>query len=227
MNRYDAALLDLDGTLIDSAPGVLGCIEQTLAHFGKTATPEALYPCMGPPIGDSFRKLLATDDEALVEEAVNMYRALYTKEGIFNCSLYDGIPDMLHTLYDAGMCVCLATSKPVAFAERILAHFSLSGLFTVVGGAGMQCYPYTKSQVIESVLAHPALQGKRPVMIGDRCHDGEGAQICKLPFAGVLYGYGDAAELSAYQPVYLAETPRAMAAWLISTDDNNAASHTA
>ncbi|MEG1010421.1 MAG: HAD-IA family hydrolase [Ruthenibacterium sp.] len=208
-----AVLIDLDGTLIDSSPGIFASLLYALAQYDIHPARESLNKYLGPPLRVAFADFLPP---ALIEEAVALYREKYESEGLYDCALYDGVREMLQTLQGAGFALCLATSKPRRFAQIILEHFGLAELFAYIGGASMDGALDTKAQVIRDVLAQPCAQGCRAVMVGDRFHDMEGARLCNLPAIAVLYGYGSAEELRAYAPAFIADTPQSFCEYLLA-----------
>ena len=199
---------DLDGTLTDSAPGILNSVAYALERFG-IAVParEKLIPFIGPPLLESFQKFsgLSAADAA---RAVGYYREYYPERGIFENSVYPGIPEALDALRRAGLRLVMATSKPEAYALRIAERFSLDAYFDQICGAAMDESRSRKAEVIRYAmdrcgLAEPA-QG---LMVGDREHDVLGARECGLDCVGVLYGYGSRRELEAAGAALFAETP--------------------
>ena len=120
-------LLDLDGTLSDPAVGMVSCLQHALKTLKRAApAAEELKKYIGPPIQDTFKTLLASDEPAEIANAVRLYRERYASEGLFQNAVYPGIPLALEALLQAGAKLYLATSKPQVFAERILAHFGSS-----------------------------------------------------------------------------------------------------
>ncbi len=212
MTDYSAVLFDLDGTLIDSAPGIFTVLEATLAQYDIQVARGSLQKYLGPPLRKTFADFLPPEK---IEDAVSHYRVLYEKIGLEGVTPYEGVIEMLCALRSAGKTVCVATSKPREVALRVLRAFDMEQYFDYVGGASMDTTLDTKTAVVAHVLAQPCLQGKKAVMIGDRDNDMQGAADCGLPAVGVLYGYGDVAELSAFAPQYLAKTPAALCAWLL------------
>ncbi len=211
--NFDLVLFDLDGTLIDSAPGVFDGIEYALAQYDIHPKRETLFRYMGPPIWETFGDFLPAEQ---VDEAVAHYRGYYSQTGIANCTLYTGVVQMLQSLKQNGFKLALATSKPQVFAQQIMQKFQLADLFDYIGGASLDGVVGTKTEVIQDVLAQKAFAGCAPVMVGDRYHDLEGAKDCDIPAAAVLYGYGAREELTAYHPVCIADTAQAMCDWLLA-----------
>lgn len=190
------ALLDLDGTLTDPKVGITRSVQFALHRIGAgTVDLDRLTDYIGPPLRDSFRHLAGlTPPEVAI--AVAAYREYFSETGIFENSVYDGIPAILERLRLNGWRLALATSKPTVFAERILERFSLRDAFEVVAGASLDETRDRKEQVIEHAFellgAEP---GRGCVMVGDRSYDIAGARHVGIAAIGVTWGYGSADEL--------------------------------
>jgi phosphoglycolate phosphatase len=190
---YDAVLLDLDGTLSESGPAIVAAVSVALEHLGHDPLEEeALRSFIGPPLEVSFAGLPALDD-ALVAEAVRVYRDHYD---LLGPPLYDGVVPALEALREAGVRVSLATSKPEPLAVEIVTDKGLLHLFDAVCGAGADSDRTSKADVVAKALQRLG-RPRRPVMVGDRHHDVAGAAVHGVPCVGVLWGYGGADELLA------------------------------
>lgn len=198
MKSYQYLFFDLDGTLTDPGEGITNSVAYALDKFGITVTDRAsLYPFIGPPLVDSFMKFYGFSHED-AERAVVCYREYFRDRGIFENRLYQGIPEVLKALKDAGKTLVIATSKPEPFAKRIVEHFGLSPYFTLVAGASFDETRSEKWDVIEYAMDSLKLTDRSEiVMIGDRKHDIIGAKKTGLDSVGVLWGYGDREELTA------------------------------
>ena len=210
MMSYDFILFDLDGTLTDSAEGIVNSVVYALERKGiPYASKQALRRFVGPPLQDSFRDYCGFSDEQ-AKEMVRIFREYFTQKGIYENAVYDGVPEMLDSLCKAGYTLAVATSKPEAFAEQILARFDLAKYFTVIAGASMD--GTTKPVVIRQALSHLATEpSDRVLMVGDREHDVLGAKEVGIASLGVLYGYGDEEELRGAGADHIARTPSEIA----------------
>ena len=202
--KYDAILFDVDGTLIDSAPGIIHTLQEVFCTMGVDVSGVNLRRYLGPPLRKSFGEHFT--DPALIEKATDLYRTSYAVKGSHECAVFPGVLQMLQTLKQAGFILCTATSKPTKVVTPILEEQGLAQYFDFIGGASMDESRDTKTEVVRYVLSQPALQGKRVLMVGDRNDDMRGAADCGLDAAGVLYGYGSREELEAFHPVLLAES---------------------
>lgn len=192
------ALFDLDGTLTDPVLGITNCVMYALEKFGIFPTSrEELYPYIGPPLLYSFMHFhhLSAED---AEMAVAYYRERFAVEGWRENQVYDGIPELLQSLQERGVNLIVATSKPEEFARRILEHFDLAKYVSFVAGSTLDGKRPEKADVVAYVCDHyPEINADNTVMVGDRKYDVEGAHSQGLPAVGVLFGYGERAELES------------------------------
>ncbi|MEA5038701.1 MAG: HAD family hydrolase [Clostridiaceae bacterium] len=204
--KYSCLLFDLDGTLIDPGEGITRSVAYALRKMGIDPPEKAaLYPFIGPPLEESFRELYGMD-EAERRRAIAFYREYFQEKGIYENTVYEGIPSLLRVLRARGYMLLVATSKPEPFAERILDRFGLNGYFSYVCGATLEETRTRKAEVVAWALARAGIVPGEALMIGDRRHDVEGARICGVSCMGVLYGYGSREELTQAGAAMLAET---------------------
>ena len=198
-------LFDLDGTLTDPLTGITNCIEYALDKLGKQLpSGKNLRWCIGPPLRESFAKLLATEDKALIEKAVTLYRERFGSVGLYENQVYGGIADVLASLQNYGHTLYVATSKPTIYAQRIIAHFALQHYFKCIYGSELDGTRGDKTSLIVHILQTELLSPAEAVMIGDREHDMIGAKENGVSGFGVLWGYGtrDELERSGAQAVF-------------------------
>lgn len=203
-----AVLFDLDGTMTDPFEGITHSIRHALQKLGRTApAADDLRWCIGPPLVDAFKTLLETEEEAAAEQAVLLYRERYTTVGKFENRVIDGIPQVLETCARAGNRLIVATSKPRSYTMDILDHFDLLRHFDAVHGSELDGRNADKADLIRHIVRQEAVEPDSAVMIGDRSHDIVGAAANGISSIGVLWGYGDLAELEDAGAGRIAERP--------------------
>lgn len=214
-----AILLDLDGTLIDSQPGILSSCRAALRVLGHVPGPmHDLSAVIGPPMDDVMRFLLTPYGDDRVAEAVTAYRADYGKNGLFESLAYHGISDALKEMRQAGARLYLATSKRTIFASRILEHLDLAVFFDGIYGSEPGGALDHKSELISYILNQHTLTPNCCVMVGDRHYDIRGAHANRMRALGALWGYGTRDELEiagadklVTEPASLSKTALALA----------------
>jgi phosphoglycolate phosphatase len=193
-----SVLLDLDGTLIDSQPGILMSCRAALRALGHVPEPSLdLSAIIGPPIEEGMRFLLKPFGDDRIVEAVAAYRADYGRNGLYNSLPYPGIAQALVEIRRSGARLYLATSKRKTFALRILEHLDLAPLFDGIYGSEDGGALDHKPELIAHILERHALAPSHCVMVGDRRYDVIGAHANKMCALGVLWGYGTRDELEA------------------------------
>jgi len=194
---WTCILFDLDGTITDSAPGITGTLVDTFVELGRPVpTPVELLAYVGPPLLDAFRALGGMSVEE-AQAALVVYRRRYNAGGLFDSSVYPGVPDVLARIAQAGVPLSLATSKPESAARRVLEHYGLAQYFTVICGASEDEVRSAKADVVEEALRRLReldVDLSAPVMVGDREHDVHGAAAHGIPTIMVEWGYGSPAE---------------------------------
>jgi len=210
---YNILFFDLDGTLTDSAEGIIKSIRFAFERYAIPTEGTDFTKYIGPSLRESFFR--HTDDPALVEALIEAYRERYAAKGVFENTLYKGIRELLTTLHGEGKTLCLATAKPEAFARQVLAQYDLLSLFTFTACASMDGSRVDKDDVIAYALSNVPGDKREMLMIGDREHDILGARVHGLDAAGVLYGFGSEEELAACNPVYIADTVDSLGQFLL------------
>lgn len=206
---YQYLFFDLDGTLTDPGLGITNSVMYALQKFGiREEDRTSLYKFIGPPLQDSFEAYYGFSGEES-ELAVQYYREYFSRQGLYENEVYEGIEDLLTTLKVRGKSLIVATSKPEVFAARILRHFALYDYFDFIAGATMDGSRNKKADVIKYALESCNIEERSSaVMIGDREHDIMGAKENGLDSIGVLFGYGDFEELVKAGATHLAKRPQ-------------------
>lgn len=205
-------LLDLDGTLSDSEPGIMRSLQWACEREGFPIPSETeVRSVIGPPFELGLPAIGIPDDA--LERVIGTYRERYETIGLFENTLYDGVPEMLDEMAAAGLSLSIATAKPERTALRIIEHFGLTDRFEVIVGASLTPERRAKAQVITHALHRLGIPAGVPevaaqvIMVGDRDHDVLGAMHNGLACVGVAWGYGSPEELLRAGAVALADSP--------------------
>ena len=201
-----SVLFDLDGTLTDPFIGITRSMQHALRQMRMEPPPsEELRRYIGPPLQATFMEIFG--DEGLAAEALGFYRQRYGEFGKFENELIPGITDVLQTMTDAGYALFVATSKLESYSLDIVDHFGLSRYFRRVHGSAWDGSRADKGELIRHILRAEGLDPSRTVMIGDRLHDAHGAAKNDVRTIGVLWGFGDRAELEGAGAAGIAASP--------------------
>ena len=238
----DIVILDLDGTVVDSGPGIKSSIRKTIARMKlPSRTDEELDAFIGPPVRLAFKDSFSLSDEDAAT-ALKIYRSYYYQGGMYEAFVYDGIPELLQDLKDKGYRLSLGTSKAWVLAHRVLRHFGLRSFFEGVFGCYLDGRLDSKELVLQTILDHysgrkPLQKGRlglsedriagdsaikpprqdtdlRCLMVGDRFYDVEGAKALGIPTIGVTFGYGTREELQESGAELIVDHPSEISARL-------------
>ena len=197
---YSCVLWDVDGTIADATPGIFPRLREVFQTFGLPAPePTMLSRWVGPPMYESFQVLAGLSPER-AGEALTAYRELAARDGYAaSVDIYPGVPDVIRAVAAGGIPQATASTKPENQVRAILEHNDLLGLFTAIAGArsGELGRSDGKSDVIRWALERLDAAGadtSRPVLIGDRFHDVEGAAEFGIPVIFSAWGFGTDAE---------------------------------
>ena len=215
-NDYSCILFDLDGTIVDSAPGITATLAYTFETLGlPIPTPSELMKYVGPPLLDSFRDYAHFTPEQSAEALV-IYREKYLNVGAYDATQFPGVGLVLKAIHESALPMSLATSKPELPATLILEHFNLATYFDIITGASEDEVRSAKSDVVAEALLRLKAMGadvSRPVLVGDREHDVIGAAANDVPTIFVEWGYGSVAEQAG--AVAVVSTPEELKALLL------------
>lgn len=207
VTRIDTVLFDLDGTLSDSGPAILTSLRKAFDEMGVPWLDEATATALlGPPFWQTLPPLVGADR---VDEVVARYRSHYVGGGLMlGGATYDGVGELLDTLAGRGIRMAVATSKPEVHARSVVANLGFADYFVTVGGDTLDGARDSKALVIGEVLSRLGCPDPATViMVGDRSHDVLGAAAHGIAAAGVLWGYGTAAELTTAGARALCDCP--------------------
>ena len=194
MSKFTTILWDLDGTIIDSSPGVFESFHHTFQSLGlPDLTDEQMRPFMGPPLSNTFGQVLGFEPE-LVQECLKTYRDFYLNQGgALNATLFPGVIETLQKIKAAGIQQSLATSKALIGTTLVGEHFDFLKYFDFLGTASNDLSRNSKSQVLDYALTELQKLGAdltKPLLIGDRIHDIEGAREHGIEVCLVKWGFG-------------------------------------
>lgn len=206
--RFANVLVDLDGTLTDPFAGIASCIRHAMVCMARECPSEAeMRRAIGPPLRQTFGRLLGTEDATRIDEAMRFYRERYAVTGLFENEVYPGLADLMSRLKLAGCRLFVATSKPNVYAKRILDHFGLTQYFAGIYGSELNGVRDHKRDLLGFLMVQEQLRADESVMVGDRGQDMLAAKAHRLAAVGVTWGYGSRQELSEAGADVLCTTP--------------------
>lgn len=204
MHDYDTILFDLDGTVTDSAPGVMNSFHYALNKFGiEPKTHGELKKVVGPPLKYSFHVFYGVPEDR-VPEIMEHYLSYYLPKGMFENSVFPGMEELFQRLKGAGKRLAVASSKRQDGVNAVMAHFGLDKYFDFMAGSDESAGRVEKADVIRYIRdALPITDMSAAILVGDRKYDVEGALPFGLETVGVLHGYGAEEELREAGAAYI------------------------
>jgi phosphoglycolate phosphatase len=200
-------LFDLDGTLIDSEPGITACLAHAFERIGADLPArEVLRSWIGPPFRQTFPSVLG-DDEARIVAAIDHYRDRFEDVGWSEHAVYDGIPALIASIAARGDALAIVTTKPENQARKIVEHFPFGDAFARVYGPSDRHSHRSKAEMIADALADFGAAAEQATMIGDRHFDIEGARANGVRGLGVAWGFGGVEELRGAGAHAIADRP--------------------
>lgn len=212
--EVEVVLFDLDGTISESADGIVASYRHALSSFGLRPSDIEIRRWIGPPLIDGFAGLGVPDDR--LEEAVTRYRQYFSTTGILENRLYPGVTQMLLDLASGGLRIGLATSKLTEHAETILDRLGIAAHFEVIVGSTRDGSRLHKDDILGYALGELGQPDPSAVaMVGDREHDMYAARIHQVHPIGVTWGYGSPEELQTAGAHVLIDNPRDLSTLLL------------
>lgn len=191
MNRYDIAVFDVDGTLLNTRKGIVAALREALRRCGTrdiTQEEEPLF--IGPPIQESLMNVLGLGHEE-AQKTAGVFRSIYKEDSyLMQAHVYDGMMELMEALKGRGVKIAVATYKRQDYAVRICCHFGFDRYSDIIYGSD-HSNTLKKPDIIKLCLDDlKAEDYRRAVMIGDSSFDAVGAQQIGCDFIGVTYGFG-------------------------------------
>src|SRR5262245_34396914 len=185
--------------------------------LGREPVPEhQLRPFVGARLATIFGTLLHSEDQNLVDRAVDIYRPLFDERGILESRVFPGIPEALTTLRDAGHSLQVVTVRSIESARLVVRHLDIGHYFDAVHGPDPAERRCDKADLIRAALDVGDVSGRDAIMIGDRADDVRAARAHGVVAVAAQWGYGEDAELRAAQPDHFAATIADVVAWVQS-----------
>lgn len=216
-----AVVFDLDGTLVDSRPGIEWAVRRALAEVAPEAELDPGRSFIGPPLPELLRRALPGLGEERRAEVARLFRPLYDGEGWRRTTLFPDVPELLGSLADRAVPVHVVTNKPVAPTASILGLEGLQGrIASARSPDSVEPRHPDKAAMLGATLAEARLAPAEVVVVGDDADDRRAAQATGCAFLAVGYGYGDAAATALSDDIgcaaSVADVRRILDEWLAS-----------
>ena len=209
MAEYNAVIFDFDGTVADTGEGILKSLQYSFSAMGRDVPDMSdLKRFIGPPVYYSYTHFYGVAENE-VEEYIKKYRERYKEKGIYECSLYDGMKELILSLKSRGVKTGIASSKPEHLIYSVSDFLGVTDLFDAIAGVKSDNSRHStkKDIILEAMEKLGETDKEKVLMVGDRCFDIEGAAAAGVKSCGALWGYGNKEEFIEYKADFIAEKP--------------------
>lgn len=194
-------LFDLDGTLLDSLPGIAYSVQAAFAAAGLPKRSFDLRQWIGPPIRAILSRAAETDDPALLDTLERHFRASYDNAGWRRSVCFPGALKILQAMKESGHRLFIVTNKPRHSSILAIEAEGIAPFFEKVYTRDSIEPPYaSKADMLRALLTDQRLSPQECVMVGDTMEDAGAAAMHKINFIFMEHGYG---EISSAHPVML------------------------
>jgi phosphoglycolate phosphatase len=194
-------LFDLDGTLLDSIPGIAWSVKAAFRAAGLPERSFDLRQSIGPPIRTILSRAAATEDAALLDQLERHFRASYDSEGWRRTACFPGTRELLEAMKANGHRLFIISNKPRPIAAKILEALGFASYFEQLYTRDSVEPPFaSKANMLDALLADHQLAAVDCVMVGDTMEDADASALHRIGFIFMEHGYG---ELSLAHPVLL------------------------
>ena len=201
-------MYDLDGTLVDSVPGIALAIDRALQELGASPAGVALVRTW---VGGGQRLLVqqALDYAGLapseLPSAIKIFRKHYASTADHELALFDGVGETLAFFAERNIPQVIVTNKPIEFVPAMLDGLGIAHYFA--DQLGGECLARRKPDPLplDTMLERFDVSAKDALMVGDSNNDLLAANAAGVPCLAVTYGYARGDDLSQYRPVWLGD----------------------
>ncbi|MCC7059809.1 MAG: phosphoglycolate phosphatase [Burkholderiaceae bacterium] len=195
--RAAGAVIDLDGTLVDTVADLAAAVNAMLADLGRAPLPEEQVRCyVGKGARILVHRALAGSldgrvEEAAADRAMAAFEHHYARENGVSARLYPQVREALDALRAKGLRLACVTNKPQRFADVLLARTGLADRFELILGG--DALPRRKPDPLPllQVAERFGLPPSRMVAIGDSLNDAQAARAAGMAVMVVPYGYNE------------------------------------
>ncbi|MDS4012861.1 MAG: HAD-IA family hydrolase [Candidatus Accumulibacter sp.] len=211
--RFDLLVFDWDGTLLDSAGAIVRAIQSASRDLGlPVPSEERARHVIGLGLRDALQHVLPDLPPARYPQLVERYRQHYLARD-HELRLFDGVPELIGALAEAGFLLAVATGKSRLGLQRAFEHSGIGQCFHASRCAD-ECFSKPHPQMLCELMDELAVGAERTLMIGDTTHDLQMARNAGVAALAVSYGAHPAAALDALAPLARLQAIEELAKWL-------------
>jgi phosphoglycolate phosphatase len=201
---YKLAIFDFDGTLVDSAPGIVDVMQQCIDEYQLSTTVfEEWRVLIGVPLMRQMEIIFPDKSEEYWLEVATRYRAIYDSKTIEICPLFPFLKGMLNGLQAANVLISIASSKRRPLVEIVLRHHHLMDYFSLLVGAQDVANHKPHPESVYKTLQRLSVEADDAVVIGDSTYDLDMAHAAGVDAIGVTTGVHSKEVLARSEPKHI------------------------
>jgi phosphoglycolate phosphatase len=194
--RFKNIIFDLDGTLIDSFPGIVASLRHAISLVNPSLDLNELKTHIGPPLQEMLSRMWPQQDEEIRKKVLSEFRSDYNDQGCLHSIPYPGISEALQQFQASGLTLFVLTNKPEAPTRRILLHLGLESYFReILSPDSVKPHLGMKSEGALLLAMKHSLVASETLLIGDSPDDLKAARAAGFSFMEATYGYGQFDEI--------------------------------
>jgi len=184
-------VFDFDGTLIDSAPGILEAFAAALSDAGIVPAVSLDSSLIGPPLAETLARISGSNDSAVIQLLSGKFKRYYDSAGVAATHAYPGVDAMLDRFSATGSVMHISTNKRFSVTQAIIEHLGWNDRFASVYALDMvEPRLPGKAQLLSKQIEEQGLDPARTCYVGDKREDGHAADANGLAFYYASWGYG-------------------------------------
>ncbi len=199
MTKVSGLIFDMDGTLVDSSADIAASLNHALKTLGLAPkTQEEVHSFIGDGMKTLLERATGSKDEALIAQAVSIFRPYYLEHCVNATVLYPNTREVLD--HFQGKTIALVSNKPYEMVLKILDHFGIRNRFQVVLGGESTKERKPHPEPILKSIAGMGTAPETTLVIGDGTTDIQAGKSAGALTCAVTYGYRKFEELSPCKP---------------------------
>ncbi len=204
--NYNLIMFDFDGTLADSADGIIWCMKKAFKELNlNVPTSEEIRETIGIPLDEIFKILVKVEDKELINSFIERYSKIYMKEAYPKTFLFNGVDEVLKTYFDLGIKLVIVTNKRTKQATYLLELLKIDTFIDCVFGKDYSMYFKPDSRLFDLVISskYKDITKDKVLMVGDTETDINFSKNSKIDSCFTTYGYGNTNICKALNPTYI------------------------
>lgn len=198
-----AIFFDFDGTLADTAPGIVVTMKETFRELKLEApSDEAIRQTIGLPLLEGI-KILTGFDGPDADNAAALYRSLFPRCELTHISVFPNVVKTLEMLFGKGIRMAVCTSRGSDSLDSIMERHSLNKYFETRTTASDNLPPKPDPGMVLALLERIELDPRDVIVVGDTTFDIRMGQGAKCRTCAVTYGNHSRQQLLAVSPTYI------------------------